>query len=401
MAVSASVSQYKPFLDLIDTIHSQAEIARYLAVSGIALLIYDWLTTLDLEVEYTWSRKWTLARVVYHLNRVLPISLIGAILIPNVLFAPAHFTPSTSVLSSLPDPRVGGTNTRDRCKKVILSYSYSVIVLLVINCSASNGLPSSVRAELILVSSYLDYSLLGIVWPKVDIMVRRKSSASGVAWLNNTRLLIPGLVVTVGHATIEVTRSIDKTTVLVNPFPDLLQGCLASIPNSIWLAYFAGVLYELVVFCLIVRRIWSLGDGLGLTPLMRQLLKNGAWFFAVNLGLMLFSCVGSAYPSTIIMANGSGLLTALSSIMCSRIYFSMHEFARGDRVRISFGPPPTTGARASAIITGQFAIQMETFSDGSRSPSGLQVTFDTPPPSLGRSVSTKGKEVRVSDKLSV
>ncbi|CAE6496641.1 unnamed protein product [Rhizoctonia solani] len=366
MAVSASVSQYKPFLDLIDAIHSQVEIARYLAISGIALLIYDWLTTLDLEVEYTWSRKWTLARVVYHLNRVLPISLIGAILIPNVLFAPAHFTPSTSVLSSLPDQRVGGTNTRDRCKKVILSYSYGVIVLLVIICTTS------------IIRCWALYGQRWILW-----------------------LLIPGLVVTVGHATIEVTRSIDKTTVLVNPFPDLLQGCLASIPNSIWLAYFAGVLYELVVFCLIVRRIWSLGDGLGLTPLMRQLLKNGAWFFAVNLGLMLFSCVGSAYPSTIIMANGSGLLTALSSIMCSRIYFSMHEFAREDRVRISFGPPPTTGARASAIITGQFAIQMETFSDGSRSPSGLQVTFDTPPPSLGRSVSTKGKEVRVSDRLSV
>ncbi|KDN35189.1 hypothetical protein RSAG8_11798, partial [Rhizoctonia solani AG-8 WAC10335] len=117
---------------------------------------------------------------------------------------------------------------------------------------------------------------------------------------------------------------------------------------------------------------------------------------------MLFSCVGSAYPSTIIMANGSGLLTALSSIMCSRIFFSMHEFASEDRTHISLGPRPTTGVRGSAIISGQFAIPMQTFSDGSRSPSVLQATFDTPPQSLECSASTQGKEtLRGCDKLFV
>ncbi|KDN35191.1 hypothetical protein RSAG8_11800, partial [Rhizoctonia solani AG-8 WAC10335] len=290
-----SASQYKSF-DLIEAIHLQTENARYMAISGIALLIYDWLSTLDKEVEYTWSRRWTLARAVYHLNRILPVSLIR--------------------------------------------------------------------------------------W---------------VLWL-----LIPGLIVTVGHAILQVTINIDRTTVLTNPFPEYLQGCLVSIPNNIWLAYLSGVLYELVIFCLIVRRIWQLGDGLGLTPLMRQLLKNGATFFAVNLGLMLFSCVGSAYPSTIIMANGSGLLAALSSIMCSRIFFSMHEFASEDRTHISLGLRLTNGVRGSAIISGQFAIPMQTFSDGSRPPSVLQVAFDTPPQSLGRSASTQGKEtLRGCDNLFV
>ncbi|CAE6417288.1 unnamed protein product [Rhizoctonia solani] len=329
-----SASQYKPFLDLINAIHLQAETARYLAISGIALLLYDWLTTLDEEVKYIWGRKWTLARMVYHLNRVLPLLLIGF---------------------------------DTQCKKIILSYSYGVIALLVLICTTS-----IIRC----------WALYGQKW---------------ILWL-----LIPGLIVTVGHATLEATINIDKTTALVNPVPELLQGCLVSIPNDIWLAYFSGVLYEVVVFCLIVWRIWYLGDGLGLTPLMRQLLNNGAWYFAVNLALMLFSCVGSAYPSTIIMANGSGLLTALSSIMCSRIFFSMHEFASQDRVHLSLGPPLGSSVRGSGIITGEFAIPMETFSDGSRSPSGLQVTFDTPPQSLGRSTSSKGKSAaRSSDKLSV
>ncbi|KAG8680900.1 hypothetical protein FRC11_001848, partial [Ceratobasidium sp. 423] len=171
--------------------------------------------------------------------------------------------------------------------------------------------------------------------------------------------------------------------------PSFYKDAPLRFPNDIRLAYFSRVLYELVVFCLIVWRIWDLGHGLGLTPLMKQLLKHSAWFFAINLGLMLFSCVGSAYPSTIIMTNGSGLFTALSSIMCSRIFFSTHEFASEDRVRISLGPALTTGVRGGATPSERFNIPTETFSDGSRSSPGLH-TFDTPPQSLGRSIS-KGR----------
>ncbi|CAE6527051.1 unnamed protein product [Rhizoctonia solani] len=365
--MTAAASQYKAFLDLIDLIHVQAETARYLAISGITLLVYDWLSTLDKEVEYIWGRKWSLARAVYHLNRVLPVLLIGSVLIPHVLFAPAQFSTLTSVQED------------------------HLVIQLRCHHIASHHLHD------------FNYPLLGTVRSKVRIIFRQSFSKklTGVEMDPVVQLLIPGLIVTVGHALLQVTLNIERTTVLTNPLPEILQGCLVSIPNDIWLAYFSGVLYELVVFCLIVWRIRELGDGLGLTPLMKQLLKHGVSFFAVNLGLMLFSCVGSAYPSTIIMANGSGLLTALSSIMCSRIFFSMHEFANEDRVHISLGPGLSTGTRGSAIFSGRFNIPMETFSNGSRPPSGLQVTFDTPPQSLGRSVS-KGKDaVRAADKLFV
>ncbi|CAE6478834.1 unnamed protein product, partial [Rhizoctonia solani] len=342
-------SEYKPFLDFFDAVHVQGKNARCLAISGIALLVYDWLTTLDKEVEYTWGRKWSLARVVYYLNRVLPIMLIGAVLIPNVLFAPAHFTPSV---------QEGNIVLQLWCYCVIGHYLH-----------------------------YLDHSLLGAVWSKVRILSFPRP-LKVLTWL----------ILAIGHGVLQVTMNIDKSTIMANPLPGILRGCIVSIPHDMWHSYLAGVLYELAIFCLIMWRIWYLGDGLGLTPLMRQLLKNGVSFFAVNLALMLFSCVGSAYPSTVIIANGSGLLTALSSTMCSRIFFSMHDFASEDRVHVSIGPSPVSGVRGSAIFTGQFAIPLETFSDGSRSPSGLQVTFDTPPHSIGRSVSTKGK---YSDKLCV
>ncbi|CAE6416759.1 unnamed protein product [Rhizoctonia solani] len=238
-------------------------------------------------------------------------------------------------------------------------------------------------------SNYLhnfDYSLLGFVQSKMGSMVGWPLHPIRACGLSALRLLIPGLIVTVGHGILQTTINIKKATVVANPFPELFQGCIISIPNSIWLAYFSGVLYELLVFSLIVWRVWQLGDGLSLTPLLKQLLTNGAWYFAVNLGLMLFSCVGAAYPATIIMANASGLLTALSSIMCSRIFFSMHEFAREDRVRVSPGLPLTTGARGGANISCQFAIPMETFNDGARSPSTPGATLAAPTQSLSQSV---------------
>lgn len=68
-----------------------------------------------------------------------------------------------------------------------------------------------------------------------------------------------------------------------------------------------GILNESLIFGLLLGRIIYLSRGLGLTPLMKQLLKNGAVFFSLNLGLMLLACIGSAYPSTIVVANSSGV----------------------------------------------------------------------------------------------
>ncbi|CAE6416742.1 unnamed protein product [Rhizoctonia solani] len=271
VALVASESQYKRFLDLIIKTRMQGMIARHLAVSGIALLLYDWLTNLDKEAEYAWARKWSIARVVYHLNRVLPILLIGAILIPDILFAPAHFTPSTSVQSLGSTKDLKETNIHERCRNVTLLYSYGVIAMMAIVC-----ITSIIRC----------WALYGQRW---------------VLWV-----LIPSHAITVGHATWRVTGTIKRAIIMANPFPEFFQGCLITIPNDIWLAYVSGVFFELVVFCMVVWRIWYLGHGLGLTPLMKQLLTNVASFFAVNLALILFSCVGSAYPSTIVVANGSG-----------------------------------------------------------------------------------------------
>ncbi|CAE7115735.1 unnamed protein product [Rhizoctonia solani] len=168
--IPASLSQ--EFIDSITDIHRQLQASRFMAISAVTLLVYDWLATLDKEVKFIWGRKWSFARVVYHLNRVLPLLLLSTILIPNILFAPSSYSATEN-------------NVLYRCKPIILTYSYGVVGLLAILCATS-----IIRC----------WALYGQTW---------------VLWL-----LIPALIVTVGHALAQVTLNIGKTVYLSNP-PDI------------------------------------------------------------------------------------------------------------------------------------------------------------------------------------
>ncbi|KAJ1306296.1 hypothetical protein OPQ81_010997 [Rhizoctonia solani] len=310
-------------VDSIAEIHDQLLTARYMAIAGFTLLVYDWLTTLDKEIKFIWRKKWTFARVVYHLNRLLPLLLFGVVLIP------------------------------------ILFYSYGVVVLLATSCATS-----IIRCWALYGQRQVSFTALSL-----------SSVLSRDAYLNIDGLLIPALFLTVGHALAQVTLHIGKSLYLANPFPGILEGCLVLLPSGIWLAYLSGVVYESLVFGLLVWRIWRLSSGVGLTPLVTQLLKHGASFFAVNFGLMLISCVGSGYSRTIIIVNVSGVLTALSSVMCSRIFFSMYEFSNPIRGQISVGPIATGPSEISAC--GQFGFAMETLRD-QNPPMASRISFAVP-----------------------
>ncbi|CAE6416735.1 unnamed protein product [Rhizoctonia solani] len=367
-------------------IHDQLQTSRLLAISAVTLLVYDWVSTLDKEVKYIWGRKWSFARVIYHLNRILPLLLLCgilipstyfviasnwkwsfarviyhlnrilpllllcAILIPNILFAPSYYTTTMSVVQ---------TNN---------------FILWIWRCRVVGRLVC-----------YIDYSLLGIIWSDMGPMLK---------------LLIPALVLTVGHALAQVTLSIGSTRYMANPLPGVLEGCLAKLPRNIWLAYLSGVLYESLVFGLLVWRIWRLSTGIGWTPLLKQLLKHGASFFAVNFGLMLISCIGSGFPETINIVNTSGVLTALSSIMCSRIFFSLYQFANLEK-GISMNPQAVGPTGSSGSVDSSFAMNNLNCSNSPISPRG-RVSFAIPAQKYpGSTLLAEKPWARVSDKIPV
>ncbi|KAJ3562216.1 hypothetical protein NP233_g9714 [Leucocoprinus birnbaumii] len=42
-------------------------------VASFTVLVFDWLVTLDLEVSLVWNSRWTITKIVYLINRYLPV----------------------------------------------------------------------------------------------------------------------------------------------------------------------------------------------------------------------------------------------------------------------------------------------------------------------------------------
>ncbi|TFK71031.1 hypothetical protein BDN72DRAFT_838271 [Pluteus cervinus] len=59
--------------NLILLLANAALLNRYLTVASSTLYLYDLLLTFDLEVDHLWPSKWTLTKVVYLLQRYLPL----------------------------------------------------------------------------------------------------------------------------------------------------------------------------------------------------------------------------------------------------------------------------------------------------------------------------------------
>ncbi|KAG9086479.1 hypothetical protein FRC07_013078, partial [Ceratobasidium sp. 392] len=80
-----------------------------------------------------------------------------------------------------------------------------------------------------------------------------------------------------------------------------------------------------------VRRVWVLSKEYGSTPLMTRLAENGALHSGVLVVLMMFACIGGRTETVRIASNGSGVLGAMSSVVCSRIIFSLHTLVDGEK----------------------------------------------------------------------
>ncbi|KAG9079014.1 hypothetical protein FS749_008911 [Ceratobasidium sp. UAMH 11750] len=150
-----------------------------------------------------------------------------------------------------------------------------------------------------------------------------------------------------------VKIAMDEAAYFPNPLPEVFTGCLILLPRRVWTIYIVPLFYDTTMFAMTVHRIWVLSKEFGSTPLMGRLAKNGALHSAVLIALMLFSCLGGTSEAVKIASNASGVLGAISSVVCSRIIFSLHALAEEeakDRCPTSRGG--TTG------VETRFAVPM-------------------------------------------
>ncbi|KAG8697209.1 hypothetical protein FRC08_006670 [Ceratobasidium sp. 394] len=76
-----------------------------------------------------------------------------------------------------------------------------------------------------------------------------------------------------------------------------------------------------------VRKVWVSSREFGSTPLMQRLVENSTLHFGVLIVLLLFACVASTTKTLNVPPNASGIIGAISSVVCSRIIFSLLTFA--------------------------------------------------------------------------
>ncbi|KAG8713465.1 hypothetical protein FRC08_013218 [Ceratobasidium sp. 394] len=139
---------------------------------------------------------------------------------------------------------------------------------------------------------------------------------------------------------------------LENPLPNIVSGCVLILPSRAWTMYIAPMIYEFTVFTLTLWRIFRLSREFGSSTLMHRVAENGILYFAVLLVLILFSGIGGGIDRIKLASNGSGILAALSSVVCSRIMFSLYALRAEDARNLSQSGDYETDADA------QFAIPM-------------------------------------------
>ncbi|CAE6433963.1 unnamed protein product [Rhizoctonia solani] len=266
------MSLVSALLDLFLDAYDNVEVAKKVALASATFFVYDMLITLEAEIRYVWSAKWGYGRVAFHFNRIWTIAVLS-------VYLPMIFGYDVSIPLA--------------CHGVIMFYGYGV-VLLVFNTS----IVMSLRA-----------------WILYD---RNPLVFAGLA-----------LCCVGGAATCLTILHLDmaRATLITNPVPSLITGCLTILPRRITLVpYIIGLSLDTTIFLATWYRTWTLNrTGIRL-PLIRCLMRDGLFYYVFNCA-SLFISIGLGINSDINnIAVGSGYIIAIHSTLCTRILLSLRVF---------------------------------------------------------------------------
>ncbi|KIK71467.1 hypothetical protein GYMLUDRAFT_33643 [Collybiopsis luxurians FD-317 M1] len=253
-----------------------AEIARIVTIACLALLVYKWLITLDQEIEYFWTGKWTLSRILFFLNRYVPplVTLFGLILF-------SALNPSRQV-----------------CTSGIQFVFFADMITLGI-----------VQAMLISRVWYLfphdkiiQYGII-VLW---IFSMAFSLAYTGVA-AKGLNLLLDDSIFALGTV-----------------------GCRAARPANFWRMFIPGLVLHTILYVLTAYRALRNRRVLQEAPVLKRLLRDGGLFFFVVFVSVGFTAVGSflqEVPQINIPVIFSSYLITVTSIAMTRILFSIHSLA--------------------------------------------------------------------------
>ncbi|KAJ1302375.1 hypothetical protein OPQ81_001188 [Rhizoctonia solani] len=292
-------------LDLAELYHATEE-TKYLALALCILLICETLATLPAEVRHVWNSPWSFGRIMFHANRIwAPIML--AIYVPSAL-ASAKFriflrvaltflwlqvylctiyrkrrTPFYIYNNSLHS----SNDNHYRCLAYWLFYIYGSVVIQVIVASV----------------------LIARIWA----IYQMKIWALVALCLGCVTLSTPSIVL--------LQMQASRTHLMKNPAPESISGCPTTINPLAFLPCLPPFVAETILFILTIYRPLKMNRQVK-TPLMSRLILHGTQYYVVVFATLVFIVIGSLFPRTNHVVNGSGLIVAVWSIVCSQLILS-------------------------------------------------------------------------------
>jgi len=81
-----STTSYYPIDSMAPTVFGKTQRNNYIEMSLLGLMIYDHIITLDKEIEWIWTLRWRLPKIMFIFNRYVVASLILLGSIPDTIF---------------------------------------------------------------------------------------------------------------------------------------------------------------------------------------------------------------------------------------------------------------------------------------------------------------------------
>jgi len=256
------------------------EIARMLSIALFSLAVYEYLITLDEEIKYFWTGKWTLSRVLFLVNRYLALSIMAF----------------SIVCYSIPNPSV------NFCKPAIqLALSLNILAIGTIQAMLAARVWYLFQGKMVLQCAII---------------------AAFFASLASSFILL-GLSV----AQIKVIPG----DFLAGLFPGYInEGCKVTRPPHIWRIFLPSLVLHTILYILTAYRALKNRHLLKQAPILKRLLRDGGFFYFVVFASVMITTVFSFLenkPRLNIPAIYSHFLLAATSIAISRVMFSIHSLA--------------------------------------------------------------------------
>ncbi|KAH7924142.1 hypothetical protein BV22DRAFT_1013910 [Leucogyrophana mollusca] len=279
--------------------------ARYLELASLTVLIYDHIITLCEEIDFFWSGKWTLSRILFFLNRYLPLIAM--------------------MYASL-----SCTHVCDRSIRAGFMISLSAICINqgILVLRVWHMFSHSVLARLIAIVSYVACSATSLI-------------TLGVSFgdLRSQALNVPGIS---------------------------LIGCTAPPPSDIWKIFIPSIAIHTILYLFTAARALDGSGRFTKRPLVLRLLRDGGSIYFIAMVSVCSSAIGArmtGFPMINFPATYSNLTLVINSIAVSRLMFSVRSLAGklGTDVRCLLNPAELSRVNWRVAAGGDIVVEMDTY----------------------------------------